>query len=475
MRPLRWRVSLALWAAAFVITAVPHAVSLVESLFATPDDTVYGMVAMYGGSCPGFELSMRLMPWAVVAWMPPAPAVVAVGFAAWALLARRGHRRWGRAVGWVTVALVTWNTVVFLAPAALDTAMGCRTGSVGLYEPDLLWSCLWDLLVAVLIILAVRVRRAGRWSPYVRVLLALTVVLLVSGTDAAPGEITEASPKLCERWGTMGYGGEATPDDTHREQAYLCVVRQEGVLRDEYAGTPDDRLLAIGRRLCRARLDGSGPHDASQDVAGEFGDQRLTAALRYLCPDLARSQDADEEQARVANERFIATAKRRCDRLPRHRPRVPAVRTARAALWSEFGALYASEEEPGEDFPALNDAYANHLVGGAPGQLAILTADEAMHVCVTVEAYRRRPPVEVKGWEQVVEVGYRSTTGDLRLTDDDGADDLPDLAIGGKGAYRVRVHMRGADAAMADDGDARQEFLVMVYPGTSTRQVVLRK
>ncbi|MBN6051157.1 DUF2029 domain-containing protein, partial [Nonomuraea sp. RK-328] len=473
--PLRWRVSLALWAAALVITAVPWAVSLVESLLSTPDDTVYGMVAFYGGTCPGFGLSVRLMSWAVSSWMPPAPAVVAVGFAAWALLARRGHRRWGRAVGWVTAVLAAWNTVLFLAPVALDAAMGCRTGSNGLYDPDMLWSYLHDLVVAVLIILAVRVRRAGRRSSYVRGLLALAVVLLVSRADAAPGKITEASRELCERWETMGFGDEETPDDAHREQAYLCVVRQEGVLRDQYFGIPDDRLLAIGRRLCRARLDGSGPYDAPQDVVGELGQRQWNTALRYLCPDLARRQDADEEQARLENERFIAAAKRTCDRLPRHRPRIPAVRTARAALWSEVGSVNVYEEEPGESFPALDDAFRNDLVGSAPGQLTILTADEAMHVCVTVEAYRRRPPVEVKGWEKVVEVGYRSTTGDLRLTDDDGDDDLPNLAIGGKGSYRVRVHMRGADAAMAHDGDARQEFVVMVYPGTSTRHVVLRK
>jgi hypothetical protein len=52
--------------------------------------------------------------------------------------------------------------------------------------------------------------------------------------------------------------------------------------------------------------------------------------------------------------------------------------------------------------------------------------------------------------------------------------DYPDLAIHGAGRYRVRVHMRGAKAALADDGDARQAFLVTVYPGASRRIQVLR-
>ncbi|GAA3153490.1 hypothetical protein [Nonomuraea roseoviolacea] len=461
MRPLRWRVSLALWGAAFVLALTPWVVSL----FATE---TYGVFLYEAYSCPGFELRSGLSFLTVDVWTPPAPAVVAVGFAAWALLARKGHLRWARVAGRATAVVLSWNAVLALGTKALDVAVGCSTSEP--FGAELVRSYLYDLVVAALIVLAVRTRRAvrPRWSTYVRVLLALVLVLLIPRTDAAPGKVTEASPELCERWDTMGYGDEKTPDDAHREQAYLCVVRQEGVLQAKYFGTSDDRLLAIGRRLCRD------PSGASQDVAGELGERRLNAALRYLCPDLARRQDAAEERARAENERFIATARRRCDRLPRHRPRIPAVRAARAALWSESGTLYASEEEPGEDFPALDDAFTNHLVGSAPGQLAILTADEAMHVCVTVEASRRRPPVELKGWEQVVEVGYRSTTGDLRLIDDDGGDDLPDLTAGGRGAYRVRVHMRGLDAAMAGD-DARQEFLVMVYPGTSTRQVVLRK
>ncbi|MEV0195101.1 hypothetical protein [Nonomuraea sp. NPDC050691] len=424
MLPLRWRVSPALWGAAFVLTAVPW----VASLFASE---TYGVVMTEAfGSCPGFELNSILMSLTVGLWMPPAPAVVAVGFAVWALLARRGHQRRARAVGWATAVVAAWTTVLYLAPVALDAAIGCPSGLNGLYQPDMLRSYLCDLLVAVLIVLAVRVRRAGppRRSPLVRVLLALTVVLLVAlvaRADAARGRGTEASSDACERWQTARYLGIKVPDDAQREEAYLCAARRWDVLTEQDA-------------------------------------------------DLPRRQDADAEQARLENERFVSAAKRRCDRLPRHRPRIPAVRTARAALWSEAGVLDVYEEAPGEDFPALDDAFTNHLVGSAPGQLAILTADEAMHVCVTVEAYRRRPPVEVEGWEKVVEVGYRSTTGDLRLTDDRG-DALPNLAVGGEGSYRVRVHMRGAEAAVARRGDARQEFVVMVYPGTSGRHVVLRK
>jgi hypothetical protein len=39
---------------------------------------------------------------------------------------------------------------------------------------------------------------------------------------------------------------------------------------------------------------------------------------------------------------------------------------------------------------------------------------------VTVESYRRRPPLETKEWEEVVEVGYDSPRGTLALSDRQG-------------------------------------------------------
>lgn len=153
-------------------------------------------------------------------------------------------------------------------------------------------------------------------------------------------------------------------------------------------------------------------------------------------------------------------------------------------LWvAELGMLVIWEEGSEDDVhpSSLDKASATKLVGATPGDLTILTADTDKHVCVAVEAYARRPPVEVEGWEKVVEVGYRSTAGEMVFTgeDDDGnmieVDELPDLAIRGTGRYRVRVHMRGAKAALADDGDARQHFLVVVYPGDSRQTEIYRQ
>jgi hypothetical protein len=122
------------------------------------------------------------------------------------------------------------------------------------------------------------------------------------------------------------------------------------------------------------------------------------------------------------------------DRRPPTRPSLQG----RATVWVGASGMLTVLEDGWDDvYPtALTRAFANKVVGATPGDLTILTADTDTHVCVAVEAYDKRPPVEVEG--------------------------------------RVRVHMRGAKAALADDGDARQAFLVIVYPGASERTMVLR-
>lgn len=56
----------------------------------------------------------------------PQPAVVAVGFGAWALLVRKGYRRWGRAVGWATVIPLGLFGALAFVMAGLDAVTGGR-------------------------------------------------------------------------------------------------------------------------------------------------------------------------------------------------------------------------------------------------------------------------------------------------------------------------------------------------------------
>ncbi|MEV0349069.1 hypothetical protein AB0H88_25115 [Nonomuraea sp. NPDC050680] len=471
--PMRWRMSLTLWSIALTLVSIPYAISLFSS-----STTEYDIIL---GGCSGFDLYMSadflLSPLHLV----PQPALVAVGFGVWALLVCKGYRRWGRAVGWATVIpLAAFGALAFVM-AGLDVVAGegCARTWGQMYEPGMLAWQLYEVVTAVLIIVAVRVRRVRRpyRSPDVRAAAALAVVLLlvtVPRMDAPIGKVTAASSPVCEPWETARYV-PVQPSAGQRELAFLCLVRQDGEQPGQFTDVPDDRVVAIGRRLCEAVLrDGAPDRRAEEGPLGTYlRNYETVEALAYLCPEVEQRQDQQAERQQDAEVAFIEKARARCAKVPGHRPSIRASWTDRATLWSEAGSINAYEDDPDDDFPALDNAFTNGLVGTAPGQLTILTADEAMHVCVTGEAYRRRPPVELKGWERVVEVGYRSGNGDLTLTGDDGGD-LENLAVNGPGRYRVRVHMRGAKAALKREGDARQEFLIMVYPGKSERTALLK-
>lgn len=58
----------------------------------------------------------------------------------------------------------------------------------------------------------------------------------------------------------------------------------------------------------------------------------------------------------------------------------------------------------------------------------------------TLETYRRRPSVEVKDWDKVVEIGNESPTGDFVILDPmSGPGRISNLAFLGKGHYREPV------------------------------------
>lgn len=130
--------------------------------------------------------------------------------------------------------------------------------------------------------------------------------------------------------------------------------------------------------------------------------------------------------------------------------------------WTDHGDLMAYEPDgdPGGDLP-----YPDDVLSAGPGHLIVHTRPDVT-LRVTTETYRRRPPVETKGWDHVVEVGYRSS-GRLVFLDPLRGATLPDLAVRGAGHYRVRVHY-------AMRGDV-QRLLIMAYPGRGDDVVVHRK
>ncbi|WP_346149706.1 hypothetical protein [Nonomuraea recticatena] len=466
------RSSLVLWALALALTALPYAISL------TMEGS--GFIAMsMAATCPGFELhsdvSMALLPLYVV----PEPLIALVGFGLWLLLVRKGRPRWGRAAGWLAAVGVTWPTLLKLGFAAVDLVgdEGCRQTWAPFFRGAM--SITWtagDALALALILVAVRVRRTTPRGWIARTAGAVLAVLLLVGLqtgDSVVGKVTEAAEEKCRPWNLRH--GTRPAGRTDRETAFVCVARRNSrLLPRRFRDVPDAELVAFGRSLCGASMRAD-PKELER-LRGETGVTlgiETTQALALLCPDVDAREQAEEKRQDAENDGFIATAKKRCASLPPHRPRIrPAVQGA-ASMWSDYGAVTAFEGEEPPEGAALDKAFGNDLVGAAEGELAILTADEAMHVCVTVEGYGTRPPVEREGWEKVVEIGYTSPEGELTHWAEAAAD-LPNPLVKGPGRYRVRVHMRGADAAMKDDGDARQRFLVMIFPGSSRRTEILR-
>ncbi|MEU4228783.1 hypothetical protein AB0F17_31195 [Nonomuraea sp. NPDC026600] len=149
--PLRWRWPLVMWGIALVLVSIPQAMVLAS----LADGSIeYSIIVMDGGCVGGLE-EILFGP-ATVLILIPQPIVVAVGFGLWALLARTGHRPLGRVVGWLTVVpLVVRDMMMNWMPA-----LGCAQSSEEAADPVTLMWALYTLVPVVLIVLAVRVRRA---------------------------------------------------------------------------------------------------------------------------------------------------------------------------------------------------------------------------------------------------------------------------------------------------------------------------
>ncbi|MFG1708633.1 hypothetical protein ACFLIM_36080 [Nonomuraea sp. M3C6] len=238
-------------------------------------------------------------------------------------------------------------------------------------------------------------------------------------------------------------GGDACrPGPGRGERAFLCNARTA------FPTMPDHLLLAYGRRQC-----------------APYPDITVHVSLILpICPAAARQSDREIAAEQAEIERQEAASQEACDR-SRHRPLLKPVGVARDRVRSETGLqAFEDHELTSDERPALH----HDLVGSTPGNLAISTDGEA-DICVTAETYRRRPPVEVAGWDKVVEIGYESPTGRSELVAAGSVVPL-NLAVWGRGRYRVRVHYR--EPVWAES--LPQHVLVMVFPGRGD-QVVAHK
>ncbi|MEV0312076.1 hypothetical protein [Nonomuraea fuscirosea] len=290
-------------------------------------------------------------------------------------------------------------------------------------------------------------------------LATVALLALVPAADHTPGRTTTRSE--CEN-----------PSEATGERAFVCAVRRLDAPPFR-PSMPDQRLIAYGHRMCGVYTRGDALEAATFKLTYGVHPREQKYLLGDICPKVAAEFDAAvaEEEAEIAA--WNAEQQAMCDQAPRHRPRIKPVRSVREKkpVWTEL-SLEAFDEEGYLDDDLVWQAKEGDLVVTAPGRLAILVNTE-LRMCVTTETYDRRPPVETKGWDHVVEAGYESRDGTLILGDFLSGVTLPDLASRGKGHYRVRVHY--AWLSWKGQQQAGQRLLIMAYPGRGDRVIVHRK
>ncbi|MEV5499211.1 hypothetical protein AB0M50_27785 [Nonomuraea fuscirosea] len=274
--------------------------------------------------------------------------------------------------------------------------------------------------------------------------------------------------------------GDLKPSE--RDATFLCRVRgRDGGVPPMFPESMSDQaVLAYGRVLCRTE-----DRDEQQAILTSAGSERAAWGvdawdLVYVCPETVGATRPDllrstaETQEDYAD--YIAEANAKCrDPWPRMKGVVRA--TANYFLFADGDHGYlvhdpgdAAFEEEAEQ--ATDRVYDDSTMIGVAGSAALVGhVEDVSDLCLTVKAFRTAPPARTAGWDQVSEVPLISRSGWLSVPEmgegEVGAGaPMPNLAIKGKGRYRLRVYIRVNDAA--------EEHLVVVFPGTSSKKLKLK-
>ncbi|QFY09112.1 hypothetical protein GBF35_22750 [Nonomuraea phyllanthi] len=305
-------------------------------------------------------------------------------------------------------------------------------------------------------------------------LATLLALAFVPAADQTRGPVTAAEDCVPhDRW-----TGEPQVPELTRDQRLVCSLRQANVIAFA-ATTPDSVILAHARRLCGVYTRNDPEEVARLRAVEGLTREVLTYPLAQVCPSAAAVVSAATAERERENQEWEDDARRMCDASPRHRPRIEPARAVRLRepQWTDYGVLDAYEptEDGADPFDdgLLERAQDDGLVAALPGHLMVLTHSD-FDICVTLETYDRRPPVETRGWDHVAEVGYLSPTGRIVLRDDLSGTELPDLSLDGRaGHYRIRVHYDWFDWKGPQTGG--QRLLIMAFPGKGDRPVTHRK
>lgn len=467
------RTQLFLWVAAVVVSVVPIVLGVVYTLLGAGTKGYSTGVVFSSGQCggwlhqpdvlrvPGFE-QVGSQPYLVV--VPAFLIWLATGW---------------RAAGWVAVALV--GPVAAAEPVLFgyDMARWGRACADAWITPWPGWQITWwtgRLVLAALLLATV-------YRPGVRVVRAVSGALVIglvlcAGGDREPVRVLIAGPEDCDKVQYVPSQGSATLvasvrqlSERERKLAYLCTARglpgmppsgREGLQK----GAPEGVLLDLGRRACR------GDEPLSPVELGRHGVHWPSfTEMAYLCPETAAARLREQERRESAFEaeykKEQAEERAYCKRTVPKGPK--AAREFTDVMYGGESSSYVVGA--GDSF---NRAVADGLVGGDGGSVTVLTGTEG-DLCLTVRAYRKAPPLDLQGWERVVEVGFDSPDGRSAVGSMDGPTELPAVTVAGPGPYRLRVYVRGRSRPETIFPEMPAEkHLLVVFPGESKKQKVFK-
>ncbi|MER7504805.1 hypothetical protein AB0L05_28975 [Nonomuraea pusilla] len=267
-----------------------------------------------------------------------------------------------------------------------------------------------------------------------------------------------------------------------RDAVFLCRARSTdgGVPPMFPASLSDQAVLAYGRVLCRAR-----DRDEQEAILKRAGSARPAWGadpwdLVYVCPEIIGATHPEllrsAAETKAANDAHISEENARCrDPWPRTKGVVQATANYFLFVDGDPGYLVHDPADEAADEAAeqaMDKVYDDSAgIGVARSAALIGHVEDVADLCLTVKALRTAPPRRTAGWDQVNEVPIVSRSGRLTVPEKGEGEvgagaPMPNLAIAGKGRYRLRVYVRV--------GDAGEEHLVVVFPGASRKRLELK-
>jgi hypothetical protein len=119
----------------------------------------------------------------------------------------------------------------------------------------------------------------------------------------------------------------------------------------------------------------------------------------------------------------------------------------------------------------------NGLVGATEGAVLVRTGCGGGWVNLRVELHTVRPAPETAGWDDAVEISYRTAVGQSHVRSRrGGGTDFPRISFRGPGSYRIRVHARGRHLPTVGAApDRAEDYLLQVWAAPLDRTEVLRR